>query len=223
MPLLSLHCSPGLLHSFIPHCLIQRATRKGAYLTERSHLRSFFAMPLSYSMRALQYRPSSLVIAWPKYTFVRPSKKNPIPRTPRYSRISFTSLRSMAPEAFPILCSFTVRMQAPVHFDEIELMWRLGLFCYFAGIWSLIMQLLTFAILQEPDQVRIPVACLSGFAVLPMVVFIMPSRPLGPCHKGGNMIMNSSITLAEDGLSRSGQGALMDLTSSAHRDPGIIN
>lgn len=37
------------------------------------------------------------------------------------------------------------------------------------------------------------------------------------------MVMNSSVTLAEDGLSRSGQGALMDLTSSAHRDPGIIN
>lgn len=85
------------------------------------------------------------------------------------------------------------------------------------------MQLLTYAILQEPDQVRIPVACLSGFAVLPMLVFIIPSRPLGPCHKGGNMVMNSSDTLAEDGLSRSGQGALMGLTSSAHRDLGIIN
>lgn len=49
-----------------------------------------------------------------------------------------------------------------------------GLFCYFAGIWCLILQIVTYVIMQEPDVVRIPIACVAVFIVLPLIMYAVP-------------------------------------------------
>lgn len=52
--------------------------------------------------------------------------------------------------------------------------WSAGLFCYFAGIWCLILQIVTYVIMQEPDVVRVPVACVAVFIILPLFMYTIP-------------------------------------------------
>lgn len=49
-----------------------------------------------------------------------------------------------------------------------------GLFCYFAGMWCLILQIVTYVLIEEPDIVRIPIACVAIFIVLPLLMYAVP-------------------------------------------------
>lgn len=65
--------------------------------------------------------------------------------------------------------------KSTVYRRDLQLTQFLGLFCYLAGIWCLILQIMTYALMQEPDEVRIPITCVTGFAVFPLTVYVIPS------------------------------------------------
>ena len=47
----------------------------------------------------------------------------------------------------------------------------LGLISYQIGIWTLVLQIVTYCIMQEPDTLRIPITIVAGFSVLPLLAY----------------------------------------------------
>ena len=46
-----------------------------------------------------------------------------------------------------------------------------GLISYQIGIWTLVLQIVTYCIMQEPDTLRIPITIVAGFSVLPLLAY----------------------------------------------------
>lgn len=157
---------------------------------------SSFSATLPYcSTQALQYRLSSLPIPSARFPSGRHHlRRNHTRKEPPSAQIRRTSLQSMAQGRCGNLLCGTVS-QSQYWQYSIQLTFALGLFCYLAGIWCLILQIVTYAILQEPNVVRIPITCVTGFAVIPLIVYIIPScmsRSQARKHWGWH------LTLVED-------------------------
>jgi hypothetical protein len=56
----------------------------------------------------------------------------------------------------------------------MKLILLLGVFSYLAGIWCMILQVLTYIWLQESAPIRITMTSLAGFSILPLVAFLAP-------------------------------------------------